>query len=277
MATANPKQRRRAAVKSPQPQPRQPSGKSKTPSTPVLYLYAISQMPEREAPAIPAEAIDGVSTMEAIRCEEYLCWISRVARDDFADHLSERMQDLEWLASAGLRHQRVVSEICSVLPSLPARFGTVFLSDDSLSQHVKQRRRALRDAFQRVADADEWGIKIFALAKPKIAVASGALTGSDYLKRKAQVLRPAAGKKLDEEVQKFVSELTKLAVETSPGGKASTGQPGLVWHGSFLVRRKDVSRFRSALEKYAEKWDGVRRIDGSGPWPPYSFVGEHVQ
>ncbi|MGA8876348.1 MAG: GvpL/GvpF family gas vesicle protein [Candidatus Korobacteraceae bacterium] len=245
--------------------------------TQVLYLYAISRMPEGAAPAIAAEAIDGTAHVEAIRCGDYLCWVSRVSKRDFADQLNQRMQDLEWLATAGLRHQRVVGELSSHLAVLPARFGTVFMSEDSLAQHVRERKRALRTAFERVADADEWGIKIFVIAARKQSPVAKDASGSDYLKRKAQLLRPSVGKKLDAEVQEFIAALTKIAVGASPGGKASTGQPGLVWHGSFLVRRKDRKKLESALSKFATRWKDARRIDCTGPWPPYSFVGEHVQ
>jgi hypothetical protein len=242
-----------------------------------LYLYAISQVPDGAAPAIAAEAIDGVAHVEAIRCGEYLGWISRVPKKDFADQLNEHVQDLEWLATAGLRHQRVVAELSGQLTALPARFGTVFLSEESLWQHIKGRKRALRKAFEQVADADEWGIKVFAVAAPKQTASAKDASGSDYLKRKAQLLRPSVGKKLDAEVQEFIAALSKIAVAVSPGGKASAGQPGLVWHGSFLIRRKDRKKLESALGKHATKWKGSRRIDCSGPWPPYSFVGEHVQ
>lgn len=243
----------------------------------MLYLYAISQMPSGAAPNIAAEAIDGVARVEAILCGDYLCWISRVSKNDFADQLNERMQDLEWLATTGLRHQRVVAELSSHLAVLPARFGTVFMSEDSLAQHVKERRRALRTAFERVADADEWGIKVFAIAARKQSHVAKDASGSDYLKRKAQLLRPSVGKKLDAEVQEFIATLTKLAVAASPGGKASAGQPGLVWHGSFLIRRRDRKKLEAALSKFAARWKDARRIDCTGPWPPYSFVGEHVQ
>jgi hypothetical protein len=243
----------------------------------VLYLYAISHLPDAARPSIAAEAIDGAARVEAIRCGDYLCWVSRVAKNEFADQLNERMQDLEWLATAGLRHQRVVAELSSHLTTLPTRFGTVFMSEESLAQHVKDRKSALRGALERVANADEWGIKVFAIAKPSASVVSKDACGSAYLKRKAQLLRPSTGKKLDAEVQEFIGVLTRLAVAASPGGKASVGQPGLVWHGSFLVRRKDRKKLESALSKYAARWQDARRIDCSGPWPPYSFVGEHVQ
>jgi len=249
---------------------------SRQPTT-VLYLYAISQTPTGVSPVIAAEGIDGVARVEAIRCGDYLCWVSRVLQTEFADQLNDRMQDLEWLATTGLRHQRVVAELSTHLASLPARFGTVFLTQESLEQHVESRKPALGKAFQRVADADEWGIKVFAVSAPKPTAVASDLSGSDYLKRKAQLMRPSAGKQLDADVQQFIAALTKLAVATTPGGKASAGQPGLIWHASFLIRRQDRKKLESALNKYAARWKDVRRIDCSGPWPPYSFVGERVQ
>jgi hypothetical protein len=244
--------------------------------TRVLYLYAISQLPANAAPALSAEGIDGSAGLEALRCDPYLCWISRVDKAEFADALPDRMQDLEWLATAGLRHQRAVAEISGQLTALPARFGTVFLGEDSLNRHVRERKAALEEAFARVSDADEWGIKIFAERKTSARAIVKPASGSDYLKRKAELLQPRSSGKLDEELAEFVSTLTKLAVAASPGGKASAGQPGLVWHGSFLVRRNNRAKLESALKKYAELWKDARRIDCSGPWPPYSFAGENA-
>jgi Gas vesicle synthesis protein GvpL/GvpF len=252
---------------------RSPRNASDTPRA--LYLYAISAASAIAAPAIAAEGIDGSAAVESIACENYLCWISRVPKAEFADHLPDRMQDLEWLATAGLRHQRAVSEISARLTALPARFGTVFLSENSLAQHLRERKTALKQAFARVADADEWGIKVFATAKPKARTAAKATSGADYLKRKAEMLQPRTGK-LDQEVTAFIAALTELAVATSPGGKASAGQPGMVWHGSFLIRRSDRKKLEAALKKYAGSWKDKRRIDCSGPWPPYSFVDEHA-
>ena len=241
----------------------------------VLYLYAISQLPKRLAPAISAEAIDGSGQIEAVRCEPYLCWISRVPKISFADQIIERMQDLEWLAAASLRHQRAVAEISATLPSLPARFATVFLNESSLTKHVKQRTDAIRAAFRRVADADEWGVKVFALAQPKTPALAPPASGSEYLKRKAAQMQPKSGT-LDADIRRFIDELDALAVASTPGGKASAGQPGLTWHGSILVRKQDRSRLESLLRRYARSWKDLRRIDCSGPWPPYSFVEEHV-
>lgn len=248
------------------------SQKKARPAAEVLYLYAVSRTPERLAPKIVAEGIDGAANIEALRCDGLLCWISRVSKAEFADRLNDNLQNLEWLAAAGLRHQRAVAEISSDLATLPARFGTVFRSQEKLEQHVKERRADLEVAFQRVANADEWGVKVFALANPMPPLKARPVSGSDYLKRKAELLQPSRA--ADEEVHEFVSELAQIAVASSPGGKASAGQPGLLWHGSFLVRRKDRKKLEGALAKFAERWSNRRRIDCSGPWPPYSFVGD---
>ena len=161
-----------------------------------------------------------------MRCENYLCWISRVAKAEFADALPERMQDLEWLATAGLRHQRAVAEISGRLPALPARFGTVFLSEDSLAQHVKQRKAALKQAFARVADADEWGIKIFATAKPQARAAGKSRQRRRLSEAQGRAAAAARAGKPDEEVTAFISALSKLAVATSPGRKSQRGTAG---------------------------------------------------
>jgi hypothetical protein len=242
-----------------------------------LYLYAISRSMRGAAPLIAAEGIDGDAVVESLVCEGHLCWVSRVPRTGFADDLPSRMEDLEWLATAGLRHQRTVAAIAEKMPLLPTRFGTVFLGENSLGRHLRDRKGALGQAFKRVAGADEWGVKVFGLPQQQSKVtATPAASGSDYLKRKAAQLKPRM-KPMDETLRKFIAELSKLAVATSPGGKASAGQPGLEWHGSFLVRRKDRNKLEKLLAKYAEQWRQTRRIDCSGPWPPYSFVGDHVR
>ena len=181
-----------------------------------LYLYAISQMPKRTAEPIVAEGIDGQEKVEALRCENYVCWISRVSKEEFADRLTDNMQDLEWLAAAGLRHQRAVAEISRQSTTLPARFGTVFLSEDSLRQHVKERQKALREAFERVADADEWGIKLFEIAKPKRAEAIQAASGSDYLKKKAEMLQPRSG----QEARRGGTRICRRVDQAGGGGRS---------------------------------------------------------
>ncbi len=239
----------------------------------VLYLYGITK--ERSGGHIKAVGVDGCASIEPYECAGLTCWISRVGRSDFADNLAQNMDNLEWLAAAGVRHQRVVSAIAEETEILPARFGTVFLSGESLQAHVRARKRTLESDFQRIKVADEWGVKVFSLPAKVELPPSESRTGKDYLKAKAAWLqrRPARQRKdRDPELEEFAEELKALAVSSAEGGKISSGQRGLEWHGSFLLKRTNRPKFEAVLKKYSKQWTETRRIEATGPWPPYSFV-----
>jgi hypothetical protein len=241
----------------------------KAPSTSALYLYGITRANARPA-HVAAPGIDGAGSVEALPCSNLLCWLSRVDRREFADELPQRMENLEWLADASVRHQRVVSAIAAKADVLPARFGTVYLSEASLAQDVKKRKRALDAALRRIAKADEWGVKIFA---PTTATAPvSAKSGRDYLQKKAEVLRERGRQPASPEVLGLASALRRIATASTEGGKVSGGQRNLEWQGSFLVPRARRRQWDAALKKHAARLQDGRRLECTGPWPPYSFA-----
>jgi len=236
----------------------------------LLYLYGITQ-PLKKKPGLKA-GVDGFSPVESIRCSDLLCWVSRVDTSTFGEQLAGKMENLEWLAEASVRHQQAVAAIHACGSILPTRFGTVFLSEQSLCKDVAHRKKALQAEFEHVADADEWGVRIFAVTKPVAAPATAA-SGKDYLKQKAATLKERTPRAAGPELGKLAAELEKIARATAPGGKVSAGQRGLEWQGSFLVPRGKEQRFRAVLGRFAEQWQASHRVECTGPWPPYSFVG----
>jgi hypothetical protein len=242
----------------------------------VLYLYGITR--ESVPTPIQAAGVDGSARIEGFQCSGLVCWISRVGREEFADNLAQNMENLDWLAAAGVRHQRAVSAIAEHTEILPARFGTVFLSDASLQADVENRKKTLEADFRKIEDADEWGIKVFSLpAKVELPPAESR-TGKDYLKAKSALLQRRPGKQPkapDAGLIAFSEELKGLAVATADGGKISSGQRGLEWQSSFLLKRSDRKRFEALLKKFSKQWTDIRRIEATGPWPPYSFVSKN--
>jgi hypothetical protein len=240
----------------------------------VVYLYGIT-LPEKRDGAgvsIAAAGIDGSSQVESQEVVGLVCWFSRVSKSEFADKLAENMENLDWLSVAGVRHQKAVSEIARHATILPTRFGTIFLTLESLEADIKQRKAALLRDLKRFQGSDEWGIKVFALpqARPAIIASSGA----DYLRQKAaqQSRKPGAGD-LPSDIKKFsaaVKKISAAAVEQS--GKISSGRPDLEWQASFLIRRPKQKELQNILKRFSDAWEGKRRIECTGPWPPYSFV-----
>jgi hypothetical protein len=149
-----------------------------------------------------------------------------------------------------------LSEIGEVTQVLPARFGTIFLSPESLLADFREKLPKLKEVFKRISNADEWGVKIFGTAPSRPATVTRATSGVDYLRQKSAALQNASAGRHDEEADRFGEELAKLSEASVPGGKASTGQPGLIWSGSFLVKRPQKKRFDQVLKRYAERWAG---------------------
>ena len=236
----------------------------------VLYLYGITESSPRDLPELIG--VDRFATVESIDCDGIFSWISRVPVADFETNLARNMEDLDWLAETSVAHQRVIAAISRQTDILPTRFGTVFRTEKSLCKHVAKRLQGLKKDFGRIKGADEWGVKVFAIT-PAPSPVPTVRTGKDYLKAKAALLpsrRPKAAQRDD--MMKVERALAGVATETAPAGNLSRGQRGLSFQTSLLVKRTKRKRLESVLEKFAREWVRDRRIECTGPWPPYSFV-----
>jgi len=232
------------------------------------YLYGISA----QAPKVKITgSVDGNSKVEHLDESGLVAWFSRVSGDEFGDQLSSNMENLEWLAGASVRHQRVVSQIADATTLLPARFGTVFNSEQSLAEHVRAEKDKLSKTLARIDGTEEWGVKLF-LNPPPPASPIEVSSGRDYLRAKSAMIQVKKRTQLDPDVAEFARELQAIAAESAPAGKVSSGQNNLEWQASFLVRKKDRPKWDTLLKRYATRWADRREVQCTGPWPPYSFV-----
>ena len=238
----------------------------------VLYLYGVTQTPPRKP--ISQVGVDLQGPLEPIESERVICWISRVSADDFEISLTKNMENLDWLATASVAHQRAIQAIAQQEDILPARFGTVFRDEESLAAHIQQHLKQISSDFKRVKDADEWGIKVFQ-ATPTTTAVPKVSSGRDYLLAKAALLpKKKAAQIPAEDLSEFQSALAEIAAESAPAGRISSGQRGLLFQTSVLIKRANRQRFEAVLKKFSRKWAEARRIECTGPWPPYSFVSQ---
>ena len=233
------------------------------------YLYAISRA-NSDAP-IALSGVAGAS-IETIKCDGLMCWVSKVPASDFEQKLAENMQNLDWVAGTSLAHQRAVSAIAKRTDILPARLATVFHNEESLVRRVCSEAEKIKRELARVKGADEWGIKVFAVYAP-VEPRASVRSGKDYLKAKAALLpkRQTRGE-LDGDLAEFADALTQIAVESAAPGKVSSGQKGIVFQTSILVKRPEARKLASLLSKFSKRWRRRWTVECTGPWPPYSFV-----
>ena len=258
-------------------------------ATGALYLYGISQAPGDTAvkkldpkrgqkPAskltkIGSVGIDGLHPVHSLTCGEFVCWVCEVDQASFADAVERNMENLEWLALHGVRHQQVVGEVAEKMTIVPARFGTVFSGEPALLKDVQGRKAALNKVFARVDGGDEWGVKVFAERQVAAVAVTKARSGKEYLQQKAARLKKRPERN-DQELQELATALGKIATDSAPSGKVSGAQPNLLWQATFLVPRTKRKPWDQVLQNFVERWEGQRRIEVNGPWPPYSFVSD---
>src|SRR5436305_7789314 len=214
----------------------------------LLYLYGITA----KAPKLKISgSIDGKSPVEHLEDLGLTAWFSPVSSVEFGEKLAANMENLEWLSGASVRHQRAVSQISDVVTVLPARFGTVFKSEESLLQHVREQKDKLSATLTRIEGTEEWGIKLFLNPSPPASPIE-ATSGHDYLRAKAMV-QVKKRTELDPDVAEFAREMQAIAADSAPAGKVSSGQSNLEWQASFLVRKKERPKWDNMLKRYATR------------------------
>ena len=187
----------------------------------VLYLYGVAQV--QPSKTLRHVGVDLQSPVESVECEGVVCWISRVSAEEFETSLTANMENLDWLTTASVAHQRAIGALAQQIGVLPARFGTVFHDERSLRAHIRERMSELTKDFKRVKDADEWGVKIFETA-PTAAAVPKVSSGKGYLMAKAAMLpRKKSAQIPEEEIAEFRS---RRRAGRSPGAATFRGARG---------------------------------------------------
>ena len=253
-----------------------------------IYLFCFAR--SAFLPEIAGKGMDGENPLFLLPYRDIVAVAGMAPLDEFCGDLAEsRMGDLEWVGPRACRHEQVVEKIMRHSPVLPARFGTIFLSLESLENRMKLHGHAIRAFLDRVSDTEEWSVKGL-LNREKAAQKQfrrmlagqadhlSSLPGARYLEQ--QRIRAAAGQELNQrlkEVNEGVAyDLSRIAIDwavrkTLPR-KATGGEREMIVNWAFLVPTNVRADLCARVDRAnAECADFELVFDLSGPWPPYSF------
>jgi hypothetical protein len=194
--------------------------------------------------------------------------------------ISSGLANLDWVSRIAVAHEAVVESFVASKAVLPMKLFTIFKTDERAFEHVRSQRARIATLVKRVADQQEWGVRVvldrtLAAAAPKKKVA--ARTGVSYLAQK-KVQRDAS-KELASRARETVASLfDRLAARSGDAKRRSAselpaqGGP-LLLDAAFLVPRARAVVFKTlvARESKALARQGYG-VTLSGPWPPYTFV-----
>jgi len=255
-----------------------------------LYLFCIAREGLMLEPAMAG--LDDGSPLLQENFANITAVYCTVPLDDFSGpSAASRLENLAWIAPRALRHGEVIARVMVSSPVLPARFGTLFRSIQSIRHLLESNLTEIDRYLERVAGKDEWAVKGLMsrtklrdrLCSEKIAaqqdLRASVPPGLRYFKERqllASVDRDIGGwlKEVCRRVANLLTERSQdwhkreIVLRT---GEESEEETFVNW--AFLVERGRLGDFQSRLTAMNTEYDafGVR-FDLSGPWPPYSFA-----
>jgi hypothetical protein len=199
------------------------------------------------------------------------------------DAINRGLADLHWVSKAAIAHEAVVESFVGATAVLPMKLFTIFTSDDRAVAHVRAQRERIAAAVKRVANHDEWGVRV-ALDRARAARLPASIarrrtpsTGIDYLagkkaRRDATVELAERARETVAALYDRLAERSKQATRRTAGELPADSGP-LLLDAAFLVARSRSNAFRALLERErrrlaAHGYD----VTLTGPWPPYTFV-----
>src|SRR5262249_39166600 len=162
---------------------------------------------------------------------------------------------------------------------LPMKLFTIFAGDDRALAHVRGERQRLAGVVKRVANQQEWGVRVgldrSRAARAAKRPASHDGSGSAYLARKnagagAVVELAERGRETVATLYDRLAARAKDATRRSPGELPVQSGP-LLLDAAFLVPRSRAKSFQALVAREAKS---LRKrgygLTLSGPWPPVS-------
>jgi hypothetical protein len=251
------------------------------------YLYCAVQSardPVRGAKTRPPRGVPGAGPVRALRAGGGVWLVAASAPLDryAADVIDAHLADLDWVSRCAVAHDAVVEHFARRAPVIPMKLFTLFTTEARALAHVGRRRRKLDRLFARVADRDEWGVRLL-LDERRALASNGPLTaasGTEFLaKKKAarDARQRVVGTALDE-ADRLFEALTRVADDSRRRTPPVEGPASrMVLDAAFLVARGEARRFRAAATA-ASRALRPRGLEMSltGPWPPYHFVADEA-
>lgn len=258
--------------------------------TSAIYLFCLARgglVP----PLLDGTGINGTEILQTKDFSDVTAVVCEVPEDEFAGSSGEtRLQDLGWVGPRAVRHERVIEDVMQHSPVLPARFGSLFSSTDTLARLVSGNLATISQFLDDVANKEEWAVRgslskikaLEAIVSDKVNALSESFSsltpGMRYFKeRQVHALaekelngwvRVACKSVSDELICHSVSCRQRKIINLSQ--EESDKQTVVNW--AFLVDHSIVPDFLKRIED-ANARCNIRGLsfESSGPWPPYSF------
>ncbi|MEU2583516.1 GvpL/GvpF family gas vesicle protein [Streptomyces avermitilis] len=256
------------------------------------YVFAVCWNPDPAAvaglPGVTDEAPVGTLPLGALTAI-----VQPVRAGDFTDEAWQaRLSDQRELERYARAHHVVVAAAAACCPTVPLPMATLYHGAERAREALTHEADRFQAALERIAHHAEWGVKVYAPACPpddmgrtpvrrtapteRSRPAPGA--GLAYLDRKRGLQerrerRQDEALRAAEAVDAEVRGLATASRRLRPHGSQAAGDRRVqILNATYLVAEHRADELALLARTLRERTGAD--IELSGPWVPYSFVGE---
>ncbi|GGZ08666.1 gas vesicle protein [Streptomyces nitrosporeus] len=286
---------------------REPEGEPGTAAgSDAVYVFAVCLPAPGTAVTAGLTGLPGGQDVRTLRAGELTAVVQTVCAADFAEEAWQaRLSDRDELERYARAHHRTVSAVAAGCPTVPLPLATLYHDDERARSALGEQAARFRTVLERTADHAEWGVKVYseapaaetasgddasrsALPAPAADRAAGGPAGRSgrpapgaglaYLERKRGM--QARREQRQSEALRVAETVDAGFLEVAAAGRrlrthapeSARDRRVQILNATYLVPRHRAGEL-AALAGTLGRRTGAR-IELSGPWVPYSFVGE---
>src|SRR5947207_10027160 len=184
-----------------------------------------------------------------------------------------------------LAHEFVNETVMKEHTVIPMSFGTVFRSEDDVTELLRSTYQAFSDVLNKMQDKIEFGLKV--LWDREKVIANIERQDDEIRRLKDEISRHTASSTyfarmqlgrliegaLEDVGTRYVADIHEAlkAVAVASRSNKPIGDR-MILNAAFLVERAQEQAFDERVKEASRKYDELLTFKYSGPWPPYNFV-----
>jgi hypothetical protein len=184
-----------------------------------------------------------------------------------------------------LAHEFVNETVMREHTVIPMSFGTVFRSEEDVSELLRSTHQAFSDVLDKMRDKIEFGLKI--LWERDKVIANIERDNDEIRRLKDEISRHTASSTyfarmqlgrliegaLEEMSTRYVGDIHDSLKPVAVASRSNKPIGDLmILNAAFLVERSQEASFDEKVKEISRKYEDLLRFKYSGPWPPYNFV-----